>query len=54
LEIYSGIIYVVILVYVAYQVLKSIFGGSWATKNIGGSLYNLGKDFKEHLSKHKK
>gem|GEM_PF-6986084 len=24
------------------------------TKNIGGSLYNLGKDFKEHLSKHKK
>jgi len=83
------IIYVIILIYVAYQVLRAIFGGTWETeniliagmgvilagmfvivsflisqvkclgtleertKNIGDSLSNLGKDFKEHLSKHK-
>ncbi len=83
------IIYIIILIYVAYQVLKAIFGGTWATeniliagmgvilagmfvivsflisqgkclgtleertKNIGDSLFNLGKDFKEHLSKHR-
>ena len=82
------IIYIIIIIYVAYQILRAIFGGSWATeniliagmgvilagmfaivsflinqgkclgaleertKNIGNSLYNLGKDFKEHLSKH--
>jgi len=84
------IIYIIILIYVAYQVLRAIFGGTWATeniliagmgvilagmfaivsflisqgkylgtleertKNIGESLSNLGKDFKEHLSKHRR
>ncbi len=84
------IIYIIILIYVAYQVLRVIFGGTWAneniliagmgvilagmfvivsflisqgkclgtleerTKNIGESLSNLGKDFKEHLSKHRR
>ena len=83
------IIYIIILVYVAYQILKAILSGTWATeniliagmgvilagmfaivsflisqgkclgdleertKNIGDSLSNLGKDFKEHLSKHR-
>ncbi len=28
------IIYLVIIVYVAYQVLKAIFGGTWATEDI--------------------
>ena len=84
------IIYIIILIYVAYQVLKAIVGGTWAeeniiiagmgvilagmfvivgflinqskclgtleerTKNIGDSLSNLGKDFKQHLETHKK
>jgi len=84
------IIYIIILIYVAYQVLKAILGGTWETeniiiagmgiilagmfvvvgflinqgkclgtleertKNIGDSLYNLGKDFKIHLENHKK
>ena len=84
------IIYIIILIYVAYQVLKAIIGGTWAeeniivagmgvilagmfviisflinqskclgtleerTKNIGDSLSNLGKDFKQHLETHKK
>ena len=83
------IIYIIILIYVAYQVLKIIFGGTWETenviiagmgvilagmfavigflinqgkclgtleertKNLGDSLLNLGKDFKNHLGKHK-
>ena len=80
------IIYIIILLFVAYQVLGAIFGGTWATeniiiagmggilagmfvivgflinqnkclgtleertKNIGDSLSNLGKDFRQHLS----
>ena len=28
------IIYIVIIVYVAYQVIKAIIGGSWETENI--------------------
>ena len=28
------IIYVIIILYVAYQVLKAILGGTWATENI--------------------
>lgn len=76
------------MVYLAFQVLIAIFGGTWATeniiiagmgvilagmfiivgflinqgrelgkleertKNIGESLSNLGRDFKEHLLKH--
>ena len=28
------IIFILIMVYVAYQVLKAIFGGTWATENI--------------------
>jgi len=84
------IMYIIILIYVAYQVLRAIFGGTWATeniliagmgailagmfaivsflisqgkclgtleertKNVGDSLSNLGKDFKEHLLKHKR
>ncbi|MBU4069971.1 MAG: hypothetical protein KJ646_03230 [Nanoarchaeota archaeon] len=84
------IIYVIILIYVAYQIVRAIFGGTWATeniliagmgvilagmftivsflinqgkclgtleertKNIGDSLSNLGRDFKEHVSKHKR
>ena len=80
-------IYIIIIIYVVYQVLKAITGGTWATenimiagigviltalfiifgflinqgryigkleertKNIGDSLSNLGKDFKEHLNK---
>jgi len=84
------VIYIIILVYVAYQVLRAILGGTWEseniiiagmgvilagmfvivsflvsqgkclgtleerTKNIGESLSNLGKDFKEHLSKHRR
>lgn len=83
------IIYILILIYVAYQVLRAIFGGTWATeniiiagmgiilagmfvivgflinqnrclgileertKNIGDSLSNLGRDFKQHLSNKK-
>lgn len=79
------IIYILILIFVAYQILRVIFGGTWATeniiiagmgiilagmfvivgflinqskclgtleertKNIGDSLSNLGKDFKQHL-----
>ncbi len=83
--------YMLIILFVAYQILKAIFGGSWETeniiiagigiimsglfviigflinqgkclgmleektKNIGDSLTNLGKDFKNHLGvKHKK
>ncbi|MBS3099580.1 hypothetical protein J4462_05175 [Candidatus Pacearchaeota archaeon] len=82
------IILIIIMLYVAYQVLNAVVGGTWATeniiiagvgivmagmfvivgflikqgsvlgmleertKNIGESLSNLGKDFKEHLSKH--
>ncbi|RLG11392.1 hypothetical protein DRN69_07795 [Candidatus Pacearchaeota archaeon] len=82
-------IYIIILIYVGYQILMAIFGGTWETeniiiagmgiiltglfvivgflihqatmtgkldertKNIGESLSNLGKDFKEHLSKHR-
>ena len=83
------IILILVLIYVAYQVLRAILGGTWETeniiiagmgivltgmfviigflvsqakvlgmleertRNIGNSLSNLGKDFKEHLSKHK-
>mgnify|MGYP001561031362 CR=1 FL=1 len=83
------IIYIIILIYVAYQILRAILGGSWTTeniiiagmgmilagmfviisflinqskcigtleertKNIGDSLLNLGKDFKQHLSNNK-
>jgi hypothetical protein len=79
------VIYIIILVFVAYQVLRAILGGTWETeniliagmgvvlagmfaivgflinqgrclgkleertKNIGDSLFNLGRDFKEHL-----
>jgi len=79
------IVYIIIIFYIAYQVLRAIFGGTWATeniiiggigiilagmfvitgflinqgkclgileertKNIGDSLSNLGKDFKQHL-----
>jgi hypothetical protein len=82
-------IYIIVLVYVAYQVLKAIFGGTWSTeniiiagmgiilsgmfaiigflinqgrslgvleertKNIGNSLFNLGRDFKQHIEKGK-
>ncbi|MBU3906838.1 MAG: hypothetical protein KKA64_01165 [Nanoarchaeota archaeon] len=28
------VIYLLIIIYVAYQVLKAIFGGTWATENI--------------------
>jgi len=28
------IIYVIVFVYVVYQVLRAIFGGTWATENI--------------------
>jgi len=28
------IIYIVLIIYVAYQVLGAIFGGTWATENI--------------------
>ena len=81
------IILIIIMVYVASQVLKAILSGTWATeniiiagmgvilagmfvivgflinqgralgmleertKNIGESLFNLGRAFKEHLSK---
>lgn len=84
------IIYIIILLYVAYQVLRAIFGGTWEseniiiagmgvilagmfvivsflisqgkclgileerTKHIGDALSSLGKDFKEHLSKHER
>ncbi len=84
------IIYIIILIFVAYQVLKAVIGRTWEseniviagmgvilagmfvvvgflinqgkclgtleerTKNIGDSLSNLGKDFKEHLVKHEK
>ena len=84
------IIFILIILYVTYQVLKAIIGGTWATENIiiagmgvilaglfvivgflinqgkmlgmleertqniGTSLSNLGRDFKEHLSKHAK
>lgn len=84
------IIYIIILIFVAYQILRALFGGTWATeniliagmgvvlagmftivsflinqgkclgtleertKNIGDRLSNLGGDFKEHLSKHKR
>ena len=84
------IIYIILLIYVAYQVLRAIFWGTWEseniiiagmgvilagmfvivgflinqgkclgtleerTKNIGDSLSNLGKDFKEHLANHRK
>ena len=83
------IIYIIVLIYVAYQILRTIFGGTWATeniiiagmgiilagmfvivgflinqnkclgileertKNIGDSLSNLGKDFKQHLENRK-
>ena len=82
------IIFIIIIVYVAFQVLRAVLGGTWATeniiiagmgvilagmfvivgflinqgralgmleertKNIGESLFNLGRDFKEHLLKH--
>ncbi len=81
------IILLMIMVYIAFQVLRAILVGTWATeniiiagvgiilagifaivgflinqgkalgmleertKNIGESLFNLGRDFKEHLSK---
>lgn len=84
------IIFLLIIVYVAYQVLRAIIGGTWATediiiagmgiilggmfvivgflinqgkamgmleertRNIGLSLSNLGKDFKEYISKQRK
>ena len=84
------IIYIIILVYVAYQILRAVLGGTWAseniiiagmgiilagmfaivgflinqgkclgtleerTKNIGEGLFNLGKDFKQHIGNHKK
>ncbi|MDO8509044.1 MAG: hypothetical protein Q7S27_05155 [Nanoarchaeota archaeon] len=80
------IVFLIIIVYVAYQVLRAIIGGTWATeniiiagmgiilggmfvivgflinqgktmgmleertRNIGLSLSNLGKDFKEYIS----
>jgi len=28
------VIYIIVILFVAYQVLKAIFGGSWATENI--------------------
>lgn len=82
------VIFIIILAYVTYQVIKAIIGGTWATeniiiaamgiiltgifaivgflinqgkclgtleertKNIGESLSNLGRDFKQHLSTH--
>ena len=82
------IIFILIMLYVGFQVLVAIVGGTWATeniiiagmgiilagmfvivgflippgknlgmleertKNIGDSLSKLGRDFKEHLSKH--
>ncbi len=82
------IIFIILMVYVTFQVLRAVIGGTWATeniiiagmgvilagmfvivgflinqgralgmleertKNIGESLSNLGRDFKEHLSKH--
>lgn len=84
------IIFILIIIYVAFQVLKAIIGGTWATeniiiagmgiilagmfviagflinqgkilgmleertRNIGESLTALGRDFKTHLSKHRK
>ena len=84
------IILLIIMIFVAFQVLKAILGGTWETeniiiagmgiilagffvivsflinqgeglgrleersKNMGESLVSLGRDFKEHLSKHKK
>lgn len=84
------IFYIIILIFVAYQVFKAIFSGTWQneniiiagmgiilagmfviagflinqgkslgileerTKNIGESLSNLGRDFKQHLSEKKK
>ncbi|MCX6748568.1 MAG: hypothetical protein NT076_03105 [Candidatus Pacearchaeota archaeon] len=85
------VIYLLIILFVVYQILKAIFGGSWETeniiiagmgvvlaglfaivgflinqgkclgmleertKNIGDSLINLGRDFKNHLDgKHKR
>ena len=83
------IIFILIMIYVAFQVLRAVIGGTWATeniiiagmgiilagmfvivgflinqgkvlgmleertKNIGNGLFNLGKDFREHLSKHR-
>ena len=83
------IIFIIIMVFVAYQVLSAILGGTWdneniiiagmgiilagsfaivgflinqgksigvleeRTKNIGESLSNLGKDFKQHLNNHR-
>jgi ABC-type transport system involved in multi-copper enzyme maturation permease subunit len=80
------IIFIIIILYVAFQVIKAIIGGTWATeniiiagmgiilagmfvivgflinqgkvlgmleertKNLGESLMNLGKDFKNYLS----
>lgn len=80
------VFFIIIILYVAYQVIRAIFGGTWAseniiiagigiilagmfaitgflinqgkclgvleerTKNIGDSLSNLGKDFRQHLS----
>ena len=84
------IIFILIMLFVIYQVLRAVLGGTWATeniiiagmgiilaglfvivgflinqgkalgmleertKNIGDSLFNLGRDFKEHLSKYKR
>lgn len=84
------VIYLFLLIYVSYQVLRAILGGTWnneniiiagmgiilagmfaivgflinqgkclgvleeRTKNIGESLFNLGSDFKEHASNHKR
>ena len=84
------IILIMIIIYVIFQVLKVILGGTWATeniiiagmgiilagmfviagflinqgkilgmleertRNIGIGLSNLGKDFKEHLSKNRR
>jgi hypothetical protein len=81
------ILYILLILYVAYQVVKAILGGTWnseniiiagigiilggmfviveflmnqakslgtleeRTKNIGQSLYHLGNDFKQHISK---
>ncbi len=80
------LVYAIIMLYVAYQVLRAIFSGTWETeniiiaalgiilsgifvivgflinqgtsigrleertKNIGDSLSNLGKDFKNHMA----
>lgn len=84
------VVYIIIILYVAFQILRAIFGGTWQTeniiiaglgiiltglfvivgflinqgkcigmleertKNIGESLSNLGRDFKNHISERQK